>query len=196
MGESDKIEAFYSREHRFQEGINLLRSEVLKTQLEERLKWGAPVYTINGKNVLGIMAFKNHFGIWFFNGSLLKDPYNKLETAQEKTKGMRHLRFRSIGDIDLKLVAAYVAEAIENQLNGLEITSDRKKATSVPGLLQDALDGDSILYEKFKAFSPYKQREFCEYIDTAKQDKTKISRLQKIVPMIRDGTGLNDKYRK
>lgn len=196
MGESDKIEAFYSREHRFREGISLLRSEVLKTPLEERLKWGAPVYTINGKNVLGIMAFKNHFGLWFFNGALLRDPHNKLETAQEKTKGMRHLRFRSIDEIDLKLVAAYVAEAIENQLNGLEIAPDRKKATPVPSLLQDALDGDNALNKKFNAFSPYKQREFCEFIETAKLDKTKINRLQKILPMIREGTGLNDKYRK
>ncbi|WP_236458895.1 MULTISPECIES: YdeI/OmpD-associated family protein [Flavobacterium] len=34
-----------------------------------------------------------------------------------------------------------------------------------------------------------------EYIETAKQEKTKLSRLEKIKPMIMKNIGLNDKYK-
>ncbi|WP_369793058.1 YdeI/OmpD-associated family protein [Flavobacterium sp. 316] len=47
----------------------------------------------------------------------------------------------------------------------------------------------------FEKFSPYKQHEFIEYIETAKQEKTKLSRFEKIKPMILANIGLNDKYR-
>ncbi len=43
--------------------------------------------------------------------------------------------------------------------------------------------------------TPYKQRDYCEYIAEAKQQKTKESRLEKIIPMISKGQGLNDKYK-
>ena len=196
MDEREKIEVFYSRDHPFREGINLLRKAVLKSPVTERLKWGAPVYTVKGKNVLGIMAFKNHFGLWFFNGVFLKDPHKVLESAQEKTRGMRHLRYRSVEEVDLDIVEAYVGEAVENQLRGLEIAPEKKKTTTIPERLQRALDQDESLKEKFGAFTPYKQREFCEYITSAKRENTKDSRLQKILPMIEKGIGLSDKYRK
>lgn len=192
---AEKIEAFYAREHRFKEGINTLREAVLKTELEETLKWGAPTYTIDSKNVLGIMAFKNHFGIWFFNGVFLKDPQNVLETAQDKTKGMRHLRFRSVGEINLPLVTAYIEEAIANQKKGLSIVPKKAVKRKIPDLLRDSLEQDPPLKAQFDALTPFKRREFCEYIEDAKQTKTKVSRMEKIIPMIRKGIGLNDKYR-
>ncbi|MDT0687112.1 DUF1801 domain-containing protein [Autumnicola psychrophila] len=37
------------------------------------MKWGAPVYTLEGKNVIGLAAFKNHCAMWFFNGASLKE---------------------------------------------------------------------------------------------------------------------------
>ena len=74
MDIEEKVEAYYSKNEKFKEGMALLREIALNTQLVETLKWGAPVYTFDNKNVLGIMAFKSHFGIWFFNGVFLSDP--------------------------------------------------------------------------------------------------------------------------
>lgn len=196
VNKSEKIEAFYAREHQFKEGIGKLREEVLKSDLEEDFKWQAPIYTLEGKNVLGIMAFKNHFGIWFFNGAFLKDPQNVLESAQDKTKGMRHIKYYDVDEIDLKIIRNYVAEAIENQRLGKVLVPAKKKGAKIPAELQLALDKNISIKKKFEEFSPYKQREFCEYIDSAKQEKTKFSRLEKILPMIEDGIGLHDKYRK
>ena len=193
---SEKIEAFYAREHTFQKGILKLRDIILKTELEEQLKWGAPVYTINNKNVLGIMAFKKHFGIWFFNGVFLKDPLGVLQNAQEgKTKAMRHWKFTNTEDIDQNAVLSYVREAIANQKKGLEVKPERKKDTEIPALLQNQLGKDTLAKKAFEKLTPGRQREYCEYIDSAKQEKTKLSRIEKILPMIKEGKGLNDRYR-
>mgnify|MGYP000297753447 CR=1 FL=1 len=66
----------------------------------------------------------------------------------------------------------------------------------IPVVLTNALANDKNLKVNFDAFSPYKQREFIEYIASAKQEKTKVSRLEKCLPLIKDGIGLMDKYRK
>lgn len=146
--------------------------------------------------MVGLGAFKNHFGIWFFNGVFLKDKDNLLEQAQEKTKGLRQMRFESIDDIDKHAVLAYVTEAIENQKLGKEIKPEKKgKTIVIPKELQIALETNKNFQAAFKALTPGKQREYCEYIELAKQEKTKMSRLEKIKPMILKGVGLNDKYK-
>jgi uncharacterized protein YdeI (YjbR/CyaY-like superfamily) len=191
----DKIEAFYSREHRFREEIGLLRNLALKTGASETFKWNGPVYTVNDKNVFGIMAFKNHFGIWFFNGALLKDTYGTLEAAQEKTKAMRHWKFEGPEDIEAEKVLSYMKEAIANQKQGLTVRKEGPKKTDVPDLLLDALEGNAKLKASFELLTPYKQREYCEYISDAKQEKTRLARLEKSLPLIAKGLGLNDRYR-
>lgn len=196
MDTEKKIEAYYSKNQKYKEGISHLRAIVLKTQLVETLKWGSPVYTLDNKNVLGILAFKNHFGIWFFNGVFLSDPKGVLVNAQEgKTKSMRHWKFSAVNDIDEAGVLEYINEAIANQKKGLEIKPSRKTEIILPKLLLDALLENTRLNEQFNALTPYKQRDYCEYIAEAKQQKTKESRLEKIIPMISAGQGLNDKYK-
>ncbi len=197
MDSSEKLEAFFAREHPFKEGLEILRDIALKTELQETLKWGAPVYTVEGKNVLGIMAFKNHFGIWFFNGFFLNDPKNVLENAQEgKTKAMRHWKFHSVDEVDKATVLSYMEEAIENQKKGREMKPDRKAGkVALPDLLKETLMENKKLKVAFDALTPFKQREFCEYLSEAKMQKTKVARLDKIIPMIENGVGLHDKYR-
>ncbi|NAS11222.1 YdeI/OmpD-associated family protein [Poritiphilus flavus] len=196
MSATEKIEAFYAREHQYKKGIAVLRELALKTELEESYKWNFPVYTYDGKNVLGICAFKSHFGVWFFNGVFLSDPKGVLENAQEgKTKAMRHWKFLSENEIDKAGVLAYMQEALDNQRKGIALSPGPKKETVVPEALSNALDKDNELKVRFGKLTPYKQREFCEYISEAKQEKTKQSRLEKILPMIAQGISLNDKYR-
>lgn len=197
MEREKSLEAYYEREHPFKDGISKLRMIANQTASEETFKWNFPVYTVNGKNVFGICRFKNHFGVWFFNGSFLSDPKNVLRNAQEgKTKGMRHWNFEDNSSIDSEGVLAYMKEAISNEIQGLKITV-AKKSTSIeiPELLENALQDKAGLRDAYDALTPYKQKEYCEYISEAKQEKTKIRRLEKILPMIEAGKGLNDAYR-
>jgi len=189
------VEEYIEENAHFGAALNILRSVINTTELEETAKWSAPVYTLNNKNVIGLGAFKKHFGIWFFNGVFLKDEHSLLVNAQEeKTKALRQMRFESVSDIDKNIVLAYVKEAIENQKLGKEIKPNRsKKETIIPQELKVVLVND--LKTSFENLTPYKQREYSEYISTAKRDATKQTRLEKVKPMILQGFGLNDKYK-
>ncbi len=199
MERLEKVERYYEEEHHFSAAIDKLRQLVLKTGLEETFKWMFPTYTFGGKNVIAICKFKNHFGIWFFNGVFLKDELDVLENAQEgKTQAMRHWKFYDISEIKEAAILSYILEAIENQKNGRVLVPVRKKASkkAVPQLLKDALSTNKEMAAAFEQLSLYNQNEYSEYITSAKQDKTKQSRLTKILPLIQSGKGLNDKYRK
>lgn len=185
----------WNKTNQWENELEHLHAIICKTPLVETTKWGGPVYTYNNKNVVGIGGFKSYFGIWFFNGVFLKDEKKLLINAnEENTKSLRQMRFNSGKEIDKKLILTYIKEAIEIEEKGLVIPKE-KKETIIPELLQNELDKNSELNDKFNTFSPYKKREFIEYIITAKQEKTQISRLQKVILMILEGRGLNDKYR-
>jgi len=174
-----------------------LRKVLLTTELEENIKWNSPVYSLNGKNVVGLGAFKNHAGIWFFQGVFLDDAQNKLINAQEgKTKALRQWRFESNDIEDIVLVKSYILEAIENQKLGKGIKVERNKEFVLPNMLVDLLKENSSLKNCFEKLSLSKQREYAEYISEAKRETTKVTRLEKIIPMIEAGKGLHDKYKK
>lgn len=196
---SEKVEAYYAQDHHFKKGIEILRNLALKANAQEFFKWQAPVYGVDGKNVFWIARFKNHFGIGFFNGVFLTDPKNVLINVQkDKTMAMRHWHFKSVVEIDEKGVFAYITESLENQRKGLTLLPKKKAPIkiTVPDLLKEALASNALAKKAFKKLSPYNQKEYSEYIATAKQEKTKLSRLEKVLPMIVEGTGLNDKYKK
>lgn len=181
--------------NQWEEELLFLKSIIDKTELVETIKWGAPIYVYNKRNVIGIGGFKNYFAIWFLNGVFLKDEKKRLINAQEdRTKSMRQWRFTSKEEVNEKEVLEYILEAIENEKQG-KIIKPSKKEAIVSELLQKEMDQNPALAEAFQKFSPYKQYEFLEYIETAKQEKTKLTRIEKVIPMILGNVGLNDKYR-
>lgn len=183
------------KNNQWTEEIELLKSIIQKTDMEETVKWGIPVFTYDGKNVVGIAGFKSYFGLWFYNGVFLKDDKNLLINAQKgTTKAQRQMRFQSKDEVDEKIIINYLKEAIEVEKKGLKIKPE-KKTTEIPEILQNALDNNTQLKAQFNTLTPFKQREYCEHIASAKQEKTKINRLEKVKPMILEGKGLNDRYR-
>lgn len=193
---ADEAKNNWNRNDLWEEELALLQGILDQTELVATIKWGGPVYTINGKNVIGVGGFKNYFAIWFFNGVFLSDPGRVLVNANEGvTKSLRQWRFASVDEVDEKTVLAYINEAIANEKAGKSVPNEAKSKNFVmPDLLKDALDKNN-LKANFETFTAYKQFEFVEYIDTAKQEKTKLARIEKILPMIKNNIGLNDKYR-
>lgn len=195
---NEKITDYIVKQDKWTQELNLLRSFLLELDLKEKIKWGVPAYIYKKKNTIGMSAFKNYFGIWFHQGVFLKDDAGVLMNAQEgKTIAMRQWRFNSINELDKKLIQSYVLEAMKNSDDGKERKSQRnKKPLEIPSLLLSAFNNNQELKEKFNTLSLTKKREFTEYIIEAKREITKQNRLQKIIPMIEAGIGLNDKYRK
>ena len=154
-------EEFIAGHPHWQQLLVSLRNICLSTELEETIKWSVPVYTLEGKNVAGLMAFKNHAAIWFFQGALLKDEAKQLVNAQEGvTKAQRQWRFVATDEIDEELIRAYLDEAISNQKMGKTVKVARKKVLSLPGELSAAFDNDTKLKTSFYALSPFRQREY------------------------------------
>lgn len=190
------VEQFIEAKSEWKMALNKLRSILTETELEENIKWGAPVYSFGTKNVVGLGAFKSYVGLWFFQGVFLKDKAKVLENAQEgKTKALRQWRFASADEIDEKLVEQYVDEAIANQKAGKELKADTGKKLKLSVELKKALDEDLELNTAFKKLSQAKQREYADHIASAKQEKTRLNRLEMSIPMIKSGAGLHDKYK-
>ncbi|MFP2996002.1 DUF1801 domain-containing protein [Spongiivirga sp. MCCC 1A20706] len=195
MEKSERLERYFKRNIQWGEELSFLRKLLNQSELKEDFKWNFPVYTLNNKNVIGLGAFKAYAGLWFFQGSFLKDKKKVLVNAQEgKTKGMRQWRFTSINEMDSEFITSYIEEAVQNQKDGKEIRIE-KKSDVVPKLLEQKLADDKRFQSKFDDLTPGKKREFIEYINEAKREATKLSRLEKIIPMIMDGVGLHDKYK-
>ncbi len=193
------VDEYIIKHPEWREELNFLRETVLSSGLVEQIKWGAPTYSLGGKNVIGLGAFKSYCGIWFFQGALLKDMDNVLMNAQEgKTQAMRQWRFANLSEIEsaAEAIQSYVKEAVENQEQGKVVGLKPPKPLSIPEELVQVLSEQPNVKFAFQQLSIAKQREFAEYISEAKKPETKIKRLEKIIPMIEQGIGLSDKYRK
>lgn len=199
MKYSKSVEDYITNSNEWEKFVIALRQIILSTGLEESIKWGAPVYTFNNKNVLGIGAFKNFVSLWFFNGVFLEDKKNKLLNAQEgTTKALRQWRFTELEDIisNTKLIKQYIFEAIEVEKQGKSIKPVMTKKVVLPNELKFELKNNKEFKNAFDSFSMAKQREFAEHIEQAKRIETRFNRLEKVKKMVFAGEGLNDKYKK
>lgn len=197
MNEEITVENFIETHENWRQELLTLKNLVALHDLKECIKWGSTVYTYNEKNVVGLSAFKHYVGLWFFQGGLLKDKAKKLVNAQEgKTIAMRQWRFYSLEEIltNESQIIAYLEESMANVKAGKEIKPKVGKPLIIPQELLSIFKKNPEIKEAFQSLNLNKKREFVEYIETAKQEKTKQQRLEKIIPMILSGIGLNDKY--
>ncbi len=192
-----KVDEYIAKKENWSKELKLLRTVFTDLPVEETIKWGAPVYVFQGKNIVGLSAFKNYCGLWFFQGALLKDKKKVFTNAQEgKTKAMLQWRFNAIDEINTAQIKEYVLEAIENVKLGKEIKPTRtSKPVNIPEELQQELNTNKELSTSFNTFSLSKQREYAGYIAEAKRASTKTKRLEKIISMIISGVGLHDQYK-
>lgn len=193
---NQKIEAYLKKHEKWSQQLHTLRDILLNTDLEETVKWGVPTYCINGQNVVGLAAFKNHTGLWFFQGALLQDAKKILRNAQEgKTKAMRSIQIVEGESIDVSLIKTYVNEAILNAKAGKKVDMPKRKQVqakdvNIPELLADQMKGNTKLSNAFASLTTAQQRDYCDYIHNAKRQATKESRLAKILPLIEQGKPL------
>nr|WP_256366163.1 YdeI/OmpD-associated family protein [Lewinella sp. W8] len=165
--------------------------------LEEAIKWAFPVYSLGKKNVAGLFHTKQYVGVWFMQGALLPDPNERLVNASPgKTVSQRQLRFGPGEAVDEELVRTFMAQAVENQAMGLKMKPAPAPEVPMPAELREALASQPALAAAYEKLTPGRQRDYCEYIGSAKRAATRASRLEKSLGLIAEGKGLNDQYRK
>lgn len=199
MKKASTVEEYIAESGPWREALGMLRELLHSTELDETIKWGMPVYTLHGKNVVGFSAFKSWAGLWFFQGVFLNDPEQVLINAQEgTTKGLRQWRFESLEEIRTLrgTILSYLEEATQNQKEGKKIKPERNRPLDIPAELERAFNQNPSLKDSFEALSLSRKREYTEYVGLAKREETRLQRLEKVLPLILEGIGLNDRYRK
>ena len=196
MAKIENVEQYIAAHPKWKEQLLKLKELLLSCDLTEGIKWGSPVYMKDGKNLVGIGAFKNHFGLWFFQGALLKQNTKLLVNAQEgKTQAMRQIKLDETSEIDLDLLKKYVDETISLHDQGKTVKLASRQKVEIPVELKKELEANSELKKAFNLLTLGKQKEYSLYIIEAKREVTKQNRIEKIIPMILADIGLNDKYK-
>lgn len=189
-----KVDDFLSKSEKWREEFTKLRAIILDCDLTEELKWGVPCYTFEGKNIVLIHGFKEYCAILFVKGALLRDPEHILIQQTENVQAGRQIRFINIQEIAQKeaLIKAYILEAIEAEKAGLEVELKKNTEYTVPEELQTKFDENPALKTAFEALTPGRQRAYLLHFSQPKQSKTRESRVEKNIPQILSGKGLND----
>lgn len=189
-----KVDFYFIKAKAWQEEINQLRNIVLDCGVTEELKWGCPSYTFNGANIVLIHVFKNYCALLFFKGVLLKDTKGLLVQQTKNVQSARQLRFTSLKEI-VKLKAAikaYIHEAVEVEKAGLKVELKKTREFEMPEEFEAKLKSNSALKTAFKALTPGRQRGYLLYFSSAKQATTREARVEKYLPKILQGKGLDD----
>lgn len=189
-----KVDAFINRAEQWREEFEKLQEIILDTGLTEELKWGQPCYTLDGKNIVLMHGFKEYCALLFHKGALLSDPEGILIQQTENVQSARQIRFRNFREIfDLEsVIKDYVREAIEAEKAGLKVKLKKTSEFNMPEEFRKKLDKNAALKKAFEALTPGRQRGYLLHFSQPKQSKTREARVEKFIPQILKGKGLND----
>jgi uncharacterized protein YdeI (YjbR/CyaY-like superfamily) len=194
MNKKNPAVAFFFKQDKWRQEFQALRKIALACPLTEELKWGAPCYTFEGKNIVLIHGFKEYCAFLFFKGALMQDPDGILVQQTENVQATRQVRFTSVQQIVAleTVLQDYIREAIRVEQAGLKVKYKKTAEFEMPEEFLARLEQVPGLQDAFDALTPGRQRGYLLYFSAPKQAATRVSRIEKCIPRIRDGKGLND----
>lgn len=189
-----EVDTFVESARQWKAAFTALRKIALACPLTEELKWGKPCYTLDHRNVVLIHGFKAYCALLFIKGALLKDEHKLLFQQTENVQAGRQIRFAGIQDIKGKeeLLKGYILQAIEIEKAGLKVPLKKTEEFNIPREFQEELAKTPALQAAFKALTPGRQRAYLLYFSAPKQEKTRHARVEKCLPKILGGKGLDD----
>ncbi len=189
-----KVDFYFDKNEAWQKEIEKMRSIVLDCGLTEELKWGCPCYQYNETNIVLIHVFKEYCAFLFFKGALLNDPDGILVQQTENVQAARQIRFTNLKEIVKReaTVKAYIYEAIEVEKAGLTVKLKKTSEFNMPEEFQQRLNKNKALRAAFESLTPGRQRAYLLHFSSAKQAKTRESRIEKYIPQILEGKGIDD----
>lgn len=191
---NNELDQYFEKESKWKKEVNQLRLFLLDCNLKEELKWRQPCYSYNGSNIVLIGAFKNYVTLSFFKGVLLKDKEKHLELPGENSQSVMMFKFNDVSEIikQEKTIKAYIFEAIEIERLGLKVKLKKSSELELIDELENVLNENKKFRKAFLALTPGRQRAYNIHYSSAKQVKTRISRIEKTKQRILNGYGLND----
>ncbi len=189
-----EVDWFFDKAQKWPKELSALRDIALGSGLTEVLKWGCPCYALDKSNIVLIHAFKDYCALLFFKGALLEDPEKLLIQQTKNVQSSRQIRFTSAKQINgmKATLKAYIQAAIDVEHSGAKVEFKKTTQFDMPAEFKKALSGDSGLKSAFEALTPGRQRGYLLHFSSAKQAKTREARIEKCIPQIFDGLGLDD----
>jgi uncharacterized protein YdeI (YjbR/CyaY-like superfamily) len=189
-----KVDWFFNKAKKWQQEFEALRMIMLDCGLVEDLKWGVPCYTYEKHNIVLIHGFKDYCAVLFMKGALLKDAKGILVQQTDNVQAARQIRFTNVQEIVKmkRVLKAYIYEAIKAEEAGLKVNFKKTSEYSVPEEFQNKLEKNPALRKAFYGLTPGRQRGYILHFSSAKQSKTRESRVEKYVPQILEGKGIDD----
>lgn len=189
-----KVDFYFNKAKKWQEEIEKMRAIALGCGLNEELKWGCPCYTFQKNNIVLIHTFKEYCAFLFFKGALLDDAQDILVQQTENVQSARQIRLTDISEIveQEPILKAYIYEAVEVEKAGLKVEFKKAEEFTVAEEFQYKLNRIPALKTAFEALTPGRQKGYLLYFSAAKQSKTREARIEKYIPQILNGKGLDD----
>jgi uncharacterized protein YdeI (YjbR/CyaY-like superfamily) len=192
-----RIDAYIARAQPFARPIlEKVRARVhaAAPEAEETMKWSAPGFTVDGKILLMMAAFKAHAALNFWRGQEIGD-------GSPKAGAMGQFgRLTSVSDLPSdKELDALIRQAADLAKSG---TAPRrtKHAPKPPPEIHPQFAAALAKAPKAKAaldaFPPSAQRDYFEWIAEAKQDTTRAKRIATAIEWLSEGKKRNWKYEK
>ncbi len=189
-----KADFYFQNSKRWQSEMQKMRLIALDCKLTEDLKWGCPCYTINNSNVVLIHEFKDYCAFLFFKGALMKDPKGILIQQSKNVQAARQIRFTGVSEITKlqTVLKSYIKQAIEIEKSGLKVEMKKTTEFEMPEEFKKELTKNKKLKSAFESLTPGRQRAYLLFFSSAKQSATRQARIEKHIPDILKGKGLND----
>lgn len=191
---NQEVDEYVKCAKQWQGEIESLRAILLGAKVEEHFKWKKPCYTFLESNIAIIQPFKTCLGLMFFKGALLEDPYGLLRDNGPHSQAARRLEFQSVAEITKakSIIKAYIKEAMEIETSGRKVEF-KVSPEPLPAELVDIFRKKPAVKKAFYALTPGRQRGYILHFTDAKQAATRTARIEKCLPRILDGKGLNDR---
>ena len=190
-----RVDAYIAKAQPFAQPILTHLRELVHSHApgaEETLKWGVPHFVLNGQNLAGMAAFKEHatFGFW-------RDE--EVTGSPRDTGAMGSMgRLASLTDLPSdKAMAAFIvkAAALCAEDKPKRPAPTPKAALDLPADLGAALKANAVAQGHWDAFSPGKRRDYIEWVLEAKREETRVKRIETIVAQVAEGKDRNWKYK-
>ncbi|RYZ55287.1 MAG: hypothetical protein EOP07_14545 [Proteobacteria bacterium] len=190
---SDKVDEFVNNSKQWRDEIEALRAILLSSKLDEDFKWSKPCYTFEENNIAIIQPFKSTLALMFFKGTLLKDPDGVLVANGPNSQSSKRYEFGSVQEINKakSKIKAHIKEAIEIEKAVVKVEL-KKKNEPTPDELTAMFKSKPKFKKAFEGLTPGRQRAYILHFSSAKQSATRISRIEKCMPRILEGKGIND----
>lgn len=189
-----EVRAYFDKLKTWKPELEMLRELILECGLKEDYKWRNPCYMHQGKNIVLIGSSKAYFSLSFFKGALLKDQKKILQKIGQNTRSAKYISFTSKAEVIAKAgdIKDYIDEAIEVERKGLKVDYTKGQELEFPKELLDKFKADPEFKIAFNSLTRGRQRGYILHFSSAKQSKTRTSRIEKYENRIFNGKGMLD----